>query len=197
MGAVYIGKSAADGFCHALIKFVNLPELDQGALIYKAYLSVWQDQYSANNGQGVNISAQEILQDWDQNVTWNSHPAYSGTILDYQFIDQVEDETSITYTERVFDITAQVRKWYNEPGGNKGIMLRSMDEVDRFAVGRFIASNYPFNDPHSRPGITEQLFPSGHVLLAATRGAWKATGATTASLPGAAEPAPSTTLTGT
>ena len=161
MGAVYVGKSAADGICHALIKFVNLPELDQGALLYKAYLSVWQDQYSANNGQGVNISAQEVLQDWDQNVTWNSHPAYSGTILDYQFIGQVEDETSITYTQRVFDITAQVRKWYNEPGGNKGIMLRSMDEVERFAVGRFVASNYPFNDPHSRPGITEKLFPSG------------------------------------
>lgn len=162
MGSFLVGKGHLDGLCHALIKFVNLPELDQGALIYDAYLSVWQYQYSADDNQGVNISAVEILGDWNQNVTWNSHPPYDvNTALDYEFIDQVETSTSTTYTEHVFNITKQVRKWYNEPGGNKGIMLRSMDEVDRFAVGRFFASNYPFNDPHSRPQVSEALFPSG------------------------------------
>ena len=30
MGSFLVGKSAPDGFCHAFIKFVNLPELDQG-----------------------------------------------------------------------------------------------------------------------------------------------------------------------
>ncbi|MEQ2441176.1 RICIN domain-containing protein, partial [Solibaculum intestinale] len=162
MGAFYVGKNAYDGFCHAFIKFVNLPELDQGALIYRAYLSVWQDDYSANNGQGVNISAVEVTGDWDETVTWNTHPFYDGdTVLDYEYIDQVTTPTTITYTEKVFDITTQARKWYNEPDGNKGIMLRSMEEVERYAVGRFVASNYPFNDPHSRPGISEEYFPSG------------------------------------
>ena len=158
IGSFYVGKSAADGLCHAFLKFVNLPELDQGALIYDAYLTVWQRDYSANNGQGVNISAVEILGDWDQNVTWNSHPPYDvNTILDYEFIE----ENPTHYQQISFNITKQVRKWYNEPGGNKGIMLRSMEEVERYAVGQFVASNYPINDPHSRPEITETLYPSG------------------------------------
>lgn len=109
----------------------DLPTLSEGSVVVSAQLQVRQD--SCDYYHSTQLYAFDLtgMATWSaKSITWNFQPLSgvvngprdNGTpIIDY---DAVNTSGSKNY---YFDITRQVKNWY-EAGGNKGIMLTTQDE---------------------------------------------------------------------
>ena len=147
---VFVGCDSAKGETQTYLKFADLPNLDQGALITKAELNIYQYNYDCPDGQPMNIMAHENMGDWGDGLTWNYCPDRSDWILDYETVSNSTNGYPLS-----FDITKAVRKWYN--GQNYGIMLRREDELNgRLACVELIGSDFDLSG-----GISEMVLPSG------------------------------------
>ena len=147
---VFVGCDSTKGETQTYLKFADLPNLDQGALITKAELNIYQYNYDCPDGQPMNIMVHENMGDWGDGLTWNYCPDRSDWILDYETVSNSTNGYPLS-----FDITKAVRKWYN--GQNYGIMLRREDELNgRLACVELIGSDFDLSG-----GISEMVLPSG------------------------------------
>lgn len=147
MDTFMVGNTSSYGKCRALIKFNGLPTLSKGDLIYKGILNVFQNKYETDGTSSFYMAVHKILDDWDENVTWNVQPSYSDTILAYHPVYSIAKEEIHALQ---FDITSLVRDWYNK-GTNYGVALTSFDEAVQVGAG-FMSSENTFS---------EETFPRG------------------------------------
>lgn len=163
-GSFVVGKNSSYGTCHAYIKFNLLPNLAAGDIIVKAYISIWQYDFSAVGTQSFKMVAFDNKTDWNESVTWNTQPR-NGEAVDYMTLEPCTDGTNYYCYEKMLDITRLARKWYS--GENYGIRLSSPE--NRYADARFFTADYPFGTSGAREGSSEQ-YPSGIFYYRNTNG---------------------------
>ena len=156
-GSMLVGKNGDYGTCHAYLKFHSLPQLSAGDVIVKAYISIWQYDFSANNGQPFYIAAYENQSDWDESITWYTKPA-SLEAVDYMKAESCMVNGTAYCVPKTLDVTKLARDWY--AGRNYGVMLASIE--DRYADARFYTSDHP--------EISSDLYPSGYFIYRNTNG---------------------------
>ena len=160
-GRVYVGRSHPYERIRGLVRFTSLPDLGEGALIYKAVLNMYQYGYSAGTASSFNVTAHEITGPWSENgVTWNNQPGHAAAALDYETVSDTGQKAVL----RQFDVTGLIRRWYNG-GGNYGIMLKGNESI--YAESYFIASN---NLEEYSEGYPSAVF--GFKNTAGTEGYW-------------------------
>ena len=136
---IYAGNSTL-GKTRTFIKF-DLPDLpDECSIITNATINFWQKSADIGNGGVGYLNLYNVTSDWDNDysVTWNEHPSYNKTVLDYCEID-----TSGRCCYR-FDITKSVKGWYNGES-NYGLMLMSWDESKTKRAQIYSAENTGVN----------------------------------------------------
>ena len=157
-GSFVIGNNYSYGKSCALIKFQNLPALNNGDIIYYGQLVLWQRGFSAVGEQKFNITAHKVNGSWEHNtVTWNNQPSYDSTVLDYMTAEPVLSGTTVNVTPRSVNITKLVRDWYNT-GVNNGVLLKTANE-NRTVDATFFSSEYPQDE---LPQISSAQFPGGY-----------------------------------
>lgn len=125
----------------SLIKFDNLPELDNRATIRRAYLRLTTfDTEKAGiaynpplrnpyqDGETVQVNAYQMTTNWNaSSTTWNSLwgrsylVGYDRNVVDYAKINK--------HAQYHWDITKAVKGWYRDPSTNYGVMLTNDDET--------------------------------------------------------------------
>ena len=157
-GSFEVGNSYVYGKSRSLVKFQNLPALNNGDIIYYGQLVLWQRGFSAVGEQKFNITAHRVTGSWQHNTaTWNNQPAFDSTVLDYMTVEPVLSGTTVNVTPRSVNITKLVRDWYNT-GVNNGVLLKAADE-SRMAAAIFFSSEYPQDE---LPQISSAQFPGGY-----------------------------------
>ncbi|MBQ4282584.1 MAG: hypothetical protein IJB96_01495, partial [Lachnospira sp.] len=167
-GSFLVGRNHAYERCRGYIKFENLPKLSAGDVIIKGYFSIYQFKFSAEGAQSFIISAYENTGNWNETVTWNTKPGY-GEKVDHVTVGPITSQgTTVNAQQKLLDITRLARKWYS--GQNYGLMLMSEEELSRYAVARFFASDYPFNKDEDHYKGSSDLYPSGIFIYRNTNG---------------------------
>ena len=157
-----VGRNYPYEICRVYIRFNQLPTLEKGAVITDARMNLYQYQFSANNGQGFNVSAHQVTGSWDQRtITWNNKPAFAAAALDYVKLEA----TNGSAVPKSFDVTKLVKSWYNNPSTNYGIMLKAVNETP-YATATLISSDTPL----ASYGLPADCLPTGVVYYRSTKG---------------------------
>ena len=148
MQDVYIGVESSNYLkCRALFEF-TLPTLGKGDMVVGARLALLQyaTSFYANSMPKQQLNAYLVTANWSaSNVTWNTQPAYSSTVLDYSFLKRNVNEW------KSFDITRAVKGWYEGTYANHGILIKK--EVESGANADVAARGIFWSDKNN--GVDE------------------------------------------
>ena len=121
---IYVSPYTSDTY-YSLIKIASLPNLKSGDIILNASIHLTR-YYGNGNYYNTLLTGYRITGAWDvDSVTYNNLPAYEGTALTFGIspcTDCVSD----------LDITSLTKDWYENPGDNHGLLLKS----DEYAIFR-------------------------------------------------------------
>ena len=131
VGHMVVGReSSSYNYCRSLFKF-TLPTLNKGDMVVAATMSVYNDEteFYSDGTPDMQVNAHMITSSWSlETVKWSNQPSYSSTVSDYEFIKK-----SAKTGWRNFDISSIVKQWYENPGTNYGILLKSSNESGTYA----------------------------------------------------------------
>ncbi len=131
VGHMVVGREATYyNYCRSLFKF-TLPTLNKGDMVVSAKMSVYNcnTEFYSSTTPDMQINAHKITSAWTlDKVKWSNQPSYSSTVADYEFVKK-----SSPTGWRNFDISSIVKQWYENPGTNYGILLKSANESGTYA----------------------------------------------------------------
>lgn len=168
------GSTRSGHKTRSLIKFDNLPELDNRATIRRAYLRLTTfDTEGAGiaynpplrnpyqDGETVQVNAYRMTTNWNtSSVTWNSLwsasylVGYDRNAIDYAKVDK--------HAQYHWDITKAVKGWYRDPSTNYGIMLTNDDETS--ATNRVYFSTSDWALVNQSQAIKDLYYPIVELL---------------------------------
>ena len=136
-GSMYVGHEGYYGICHMYTK-IALPALPASSTIISAKIGLVQYAYQVSPAVPANVTAHQILSDWNASTISPFAEPSRGEVLDYQTI------TSKNYVDRVlWDITKAAYRWYQGTSPNYGIVFKAADESVLWRA-QFYSSNYPY-----------------------------------------------------
>ena len=131
VGHMVVGREATYyNYCRSLFKF-TLPTLNKGDMVVSAKISVYNSntEFYSSTTPDMQVNAHKITSAWTlDKVKWSNQPSYSSTVADYEFVKK-----SSPTGWRNFDISSIVKQWYENPGTNYGILLKSANESGTYA----------------------------------------------------------------
>ncbi len=146
-----VGRESTDyGYSRALFSF-TLPNLQKGDIVVDARLNIYCYKYSffSSDLADLQVNAHMISSSWNPDeVTWNTCPGYSSTVLDYAMFGR-------STGQKTFDISTAVKYWYEENGTNCGVILKSYDESitdSNYYIKACIASDF-YGDSSKYPHL--------------------------------------------
>ena len=141
-GTIYSGTYPGDGMNRSFIKVTSLPTLNKGDMIIDATVNLYlYNGYENSTGfyDDEYVGAYEVKENWNQStLTWNTRPDFYAPLLDYIKFDETSEPDWYS-----MNITKSVKRWYQNPFQNYGIMLKSVDEANCEQCAEFFSSNYP------------------------------------------------------
>ena len=115
----------------------SLPEIPNGCEVVSASVHLYQTEYSADGAslfeagvyavEGSRPSAYTTNADWITNLTWNSRPTVSSTVLDYAVLQAGSGF-------RGWDITQLVKSWYRDDSLPRAACIKMID-VNQYSAG--------------------------------------------------------------
>ena len=89
----------------------------------------YETEFYSEETPDMQIDAHMITSKWSLgSVKWSNQPSFSKIISDYEFVKK-----SAKTGWRNFDISSAVKQWYENPGTNYGILLKSHNESGAYA----------------------------------------------------------------
>ena len=129
--SIYVGYGAKSTRKqhNAYVHVNTLPVIPENCIPVSASLSYYNPSSQGWSAVGIdklNLECHELIPSttpsnyvsWIRNLTWNTKPAHSGSVLDYVTMSADTVETYVS-----FDVTEAAKKWYSDPGSNKGLAI--------------------------------------------------------------------------
>ncbi len=139
-----VGREASEyGYSRTLVK-INLPALKKGDIIVNAELNILNHKldYYASTTPNMQVNAHRITSAWNYTtVTWNNQPSFDSVVSDYGIFEKLGS----TGAWRVFNITKDVKQWYEDSTTNHGILLKGANTSGTYAENGVKAYMYSDN----------------------------------------------------
>lgn len=128
------------GECWALLDF-DLPTLNPSDIVIDAQMSlILRERSFSDTSRDLQVNAHAVTSDWErESVTWNTKPSYDPIVYDYDLVRTTDPE--VGYTQKLFNITKAVRRWYDGTAENHGILLKPQTNT-LINTGQFIPERY-------------------------------------------------------